>query len=368
MVLKIEGYNLGKKTAVFVDNQDDYNQCVLQKLNIIYRDSKSTLMFWPEQCRFVVSDRFIRILKDIHNRDIFLISESGRAYRSYDACSGDNLIFVTPRCNSNCLMCPESDAERRLPESQSVPEIVDMIRYYPDYTEHITISGGEPFLPGQSFFDILSALKRKMPDTDYLLLTNGRALSYSPFMEMFAATAPQYILVGIPIHGYDSFTHDFITRSAGSFTQTVRAIKMLLKRKFSVEIRIVISKLNAHFISKIIDLIIKEFPSVTSVKIMGLEMIGNAAVNIDDVWITYPEAFTAAEGAINKLIHAGIDIALYNFPLCAVSSEYHFLCMKSISGYKVRYAETCELCKKKSDCGGIFAGTIRLAKKDCVPF
>ena len=130
MVLKLEGYNLGKKIAVFVDNQEDYDQCVLQKLNIVYRDGKNTVTFWPEQCRYAVADRFVKVLKEIHSRDIFLISESGRAYRSFDVCSGDNLIFVTPRCNSNCLMCPESDAERKLSESQSVPEIVDMIRYY----------------------------------------------------------------------------------------------------------------------------------------------------------------------------------------------------------------------------------------------
>ncbi len=367
MVLRLDNYCLGKKTVVYVDNQEDFDQCVKQNLNVIYRNSRETLTFWPEQIEFKINNRYLSFLQKIHSRDVFLVGENGRAYRSFDVNAGDNLIFVTPQCNSNCRMCPESDAERRLKESQSVSEIVDMIRYFPAYIEHITISGGEPFLPGDAFFNILAALKDKAPETEYLLLTNGRALAYSPFMDLFKKTAPKYMLLGIPIHGYDSISHDFITRAPGSFIQTFWAIKKLLKYRFSVEIRIVVSKLNENYLDKIADLIINEFSSVSSVKIMGLEMIGNAAINLDAVWIPYTEAFLASKSSIDKLIKSGINVALYNFPLCSVPRKYHYLCMKSISEHKIRFAEICGNCKRKDDCGGIFAGTIRLAKKDCIP-
>ena len=58
----------------------------------------------------------------------------------------------------------------------------------------------------------------------------------------------------------------------------------------------------------------------------------------------------------------GTDVKLYNFPLCVVKKEFWTLCEKSISPDKVRFDETCENCKMRKACGGIFAGTISLEK------
>lgn len=45
-----------------------------------------------------------------------------------------------------------------------------------------------------------------------------------------------------------------------------------------------------------------------------------------------------------------------------MKKEYWTLCEKSISPDKVRYAETCENCKMKNACGGVFAGTMSMEK------
>ena len=130
----------------------------------------------------------------------------------------------------------------------------------------------------------------------------------------------------------------------------------------------VVSKLNYKYIDKIAELIVNEFPKAGSVKIMGLEMSGNAARNVDNVWIPYPTAFEYSKAAIIRLVGNGINVGLYNFPLCAVDRSFHLLCAKSITDYKIRFAEKCEECKKRENCGGIFAGTIRLAGKDVIPW
>lgn len=96
-------------------------------------------------------------------------------------------------------------------------------------------------------------------------------------------------------------------------------------------------------------------------------MTGNAAKNKNRVWISYPDAFRASKKAIDLLIGAGIDVELYNFPLCAVDKMYRSLCEKSISDYKIRYTERCEKCCQKDACGGMFAGTVRLSKDDIIP-
>ena len=237
----------------------------------------------------------------------------------------------------------------------------------PSDARHITITGGEPFLVGNRIFEIFLAFKEKCHSTSFLLLTNGRALSYEPFIRKFHETAPSKIIIGIPLHGYDAASHDAITRSPGGFEQTIRGIKNLINFGHRVEIRMVVSKLNYQNITRICELIVDQFPDVYRVKVMGLEMLGNAAVNQKDVWIPYNEAFEASKEGIDLLIRNSIQVGLYNFPLCAVEADYHSIAAKSITGYKVRYADECEKCFIKDACGGIFAGTIRLAKYDVKP-
>ena len=74
------------------------------------------------------------------------------------------------------------------------------------------------------------------------------------------------------------------------------------------------------------------------------------------------EAFKAIELAIKKLLVAGIDVSLYNFPLCCVKKGYWTICEKSISKHKVRFLDECDNCVVKALCGGIFAGSINNVK------
>ena len=83
---------------------------------------------------------------------------------------------------------------------------------------------------------------------------------------------------------------------------------------------------------------------------MGLELMGNAAKNMKDVWLPYNVMFEKAEKAIRLLIKHGIDVQLYNFPLCSVKREYWDICSKSIyirfSKYVIIVVERIEMVKK----------------------
>ena len=91
-----------------------------------------------------------------------------------------------------------------------------------------------------------------------------------------------------------------------------------------------------------------------SIRIVPCASIFNPVI----VWIDYPQAAAACEDGIKKLVSAGIDIGLYNFPLCAVKHKYWTLCRDSISDYKIRYTPECESCKVKNICHGVFDSTI----------
>lgn len=129
----------------------------------------------------------------------------------------------------------------------------------------------------QKYFDLLSFLKDNLPNTSYLLLTNGRIFSNKEYLNLFKQTCPHALKLGIPIHGYNSETHDSITQAKGSFIQTFNGLLNLLSIGAKIELRIVVSRLNADFITDIAKLIIDNFLGIECVKFIGLEMTGNAA-------------------------------------------------------------------------------------------
>ena len=366
MIIKIENYNLGRKIAALALTRDVEKNLENNKLEAILLE-RDNLFFWKDNIKIPINDKTYNLFNCCDNYDVFQIDEKGEAYLFYNNEAIDNVFILTDKCNSNCIMCPVADNVRKNGHNSDMKEIMEIIRYIPTDPKHLTITGGEPFLVGRSIFNFLEALKVKFTNTEFLFLTNGRALCIEKYAKLFNDSAPINMITGIPIHGHNEKLHDKIIRVNGGFRQTVNGIKNLLKYNRRVEIRIVVSRINHQYISEISDLIINEFPNIDSVKIMGMEMTGNAALNRNELWLSYRDAFLSSKDAINKLVHNKIDVALYNFPLCSVEKSYQMLCRRSITDYKVRYAQECENCALKKVCGGIFAGTYKLAQKDIVP-
>lgn len=366
MIIKIDNYNLGRKVASLAFSKDVDEDLKSNDLETIFLEEDS-IFFWKSNVRIFITPETHERFSYCDNYDVFQIDERGNAYLYYNNETDDNAFMVTGKCNSNCVMCPAGDYLRKTGENADMEELLEIIRHIPTDARHFTITGGEPFLVGDGLFPFFSALRDKFKHTDFLLLTNGRALSIPSYFNRFNESAPFNMLVGIPIHGPNAILHDSITRSPGGFNQTMQGIENLLNAGRRVEIRLVVSLLNYEYISDIIDLIIDRLPNVNCVKIMGMEMTGNAAINRESLWLSYNDAFKASKEGINKLINKKIDVALYNFPLCSVDKEYRMLCRKSITDYKIRFAESCDLCKVKDACGGMFAGTFMLAQNDVVP-
>lgn len=366
MIVIIPNYCYGPLAATLINNKERLSAEQKPDLNYL-TCSNHELWLLPQNIRLSSSPEIVKNFEVVQDFSVFEIDENGRAILYYDDGSDDNAFVVTNACNSSCIMCPTPDGIRKHGGTASLEKLLRIVRQMPSDPPHLTITGGEPFLFGRDIFPFFSSLKEKFITTDFLLLTNGRIFSIPDYCVELKKTLPQRTIIGIPIHGFDEVSHDSITRAPGSFVQTQIGIKNLLSLGFYIEIRIVVSKLNAAYIDKIADLICKEFPTANCVKIMGLEMFGNAAHNEKDVWIPYRQAFLCVEPAIKTLISHGIDVALYNFPLCSVDQGYWSICRKSISDYKVRYAKDCDACKVRDACGGIFSGTIRLAEKDVIP-
>ena len=274
--------------------------------------------------------------------------------------SEDNAIVVTNQCNSNCIMCPDSDVVRNTKENPDIKKILEQIHCIPDDTKHITITGGEPGILKDNIFKVLSECKKCLPETEFLFLTNGRIFANTDFTNKFKENIPEFIRVAIPIYADNKELHDSITRASGSFNQTICGIKKLLERKIDIEIRIVVTKMNYKCLNNIAQFIIKEIPDIKMVNIMALEMTGNAYKNRDDVWINFDFVKDYLYQACLTIIEAGIIVNLYNFPLCCIDERLYSIAHKSISDYKIRFKKECEDCSVKQNCGGFFNSTINV--------
>ena len=360
---KVINWDLGDVLLKYIDPEDietdsnDYLKCYVtdSKLHIIGDLNYST-------------DYIIEGYEGCNNSgDIISISEKGVYSTSYYEGTHEVDIFVTNKCNSNCIMCPLSEYVRKQTKNGYIAWLKNYIKLLPENISYLNVTGGEPTLAGRDFLDVMKLLSDKYNHSDFQLLTNGRSVADKELLEDILSVSPYGIRFAIPIHSTNEDVHDGITRVPYSFKQTDVGIKNLLKRNQKVEVRIVISKKNIETIFESAKYIQKNYKGVFCVNFVAMEMMGNAAVNKDELWIDYSEAFVKIRKAIDLLVCSGIDVQLYNFPLCAVDKGYWHIASKSITDYKIRFMDECDECQVKDICGGFFYSTKQLMQPKVQP-
>ena len=358
-------YNSISRIAGIITTEIDENDIRTGHEYLIIEDDDA--FFSSDNYQLVLSEDNRCALQKLNNGDVITINEKGIINILYDSTSRDATIYLTALCNSNCIMCPSFDTERRTENAMPDEWLFEYIRLLPADVNHIVITGGEPTLRTELFFDVLYGIADKFPTTETLILTNGRSFASKQIVRSFLDHCPAFTTIAIPIHHYDPSAHDSITRAPGSFAQTHMGIDHLLAEKVAVEIRIVVSKLNCEHLAQIADLIIRDFKSVSVVNFIGLETRGNCAINFNSLFVPFDLVFAFIKPAIVKLVKAGIDVGLYNFPLCWVDEGFRGICRKSITPSKIRYNPECDNCELKSACGGFFGTTRALAKPTVKP-
>lgn len=368
MTIKFKNYNQGYRIVSLALDESAKAELINDGLDFVYVDrNANAICLFPTDS--VLSSDFNDLDNIVYynNYDVFELWNNGMFVRKYDDSSNDNYFFISGKCNSNCIMCPSSENSRRTSQPANLQTLLALAKHIPSDVSHLTITGGEPFLMGDEIFVFLQYLKARFCDTEFLFLTNGRIFALEKYVDSFVKTAPEKSIVAVPIHGSCEQIHDAITRSKGSFRQTLFGLKKLKQAGIPIEIRLVVSKMNVCDFENLAQLIVEQLNGVEYVSIIAMEMTGTARVNHDQVWLPYTQAFAEIKSATSKLIKNGIDVKLYNFPLCTVEKSFWTLCEQSISANKVRFIEKCDKCKYRSACCGVFAGTLQLERDDLKP-
>jgi His-Xaa-Ser system radical SAM maturase HxsC len=161
-------------------------------------------------------------------------------------------------------------------------------------------------------------------------------------------------MVGIPLYGAEPALHDYVVQAEGAFEETVRGIVNLGEAHQRIEIRVVVHKQTAPALPEIAEFIARNLPFVEQVALMGLEMIGFARANMEDIWIDPVEYRTELREAVSLLSRRGVKTMIYNHQLCLIDRELWPFTVRSISDWKNEYHPECGRCGVRDQCGGFF--------------
>lgn len=131
-------------------------------------------------------------------------------------------VKVTFGCNNRCRFCVQgSKRERYRPREKA--EILEVLSSKRDNYEGVVFTGGEPTLHPDILVFVESA--RELGYSSIQIQSNGRMFSYRSLCEaLVGAGATEF---SPALHGHIPELHDYLTRSPGSFQQTVQGIQNL---------------------------------------------------------------------------------------------------------------------------------------------
>jgi His-Xaa-Ser system radical SAM maturase HxsC len=306
-------------------------------------------------------------LKHLNEGDIVSIGEDGNINTLYRVNSFHNVLLATERCNSNCLMCSQPPKDKNdIPYLFSIHK--KLIPLIPKDCFELGISGGEPTLMGNYFFELLELINKELPNTEIHILTNGRSFAWNNLAEKLGEIDNSRIMLGIPVYSDYYQMHDYIVQAENAFYQTITGLHNLNRYNIRLEIRIVLHKQTISRLTRLSKYIYKNLPFVEHVAFMGLEYIGYTPHNIDKLWIDPYDYQNELSESVEYLAEKGMRVSIYNTPLCVLPENLWQYSLKSISDWKNEYLEECSNCTKLNECGGLFKWNLKKHSEYIKPF
>ena len=309
----------------------------------------------------------VRQIDHLRDGDVIGIGVNGHIRTLYRPDSDHNALFITERCNSNCLMCSQppkdrDDLEHFLTMNMS---LIDLMA--PD-TPYLGITGGEPTLLRDGLLTLLARIRDRLPTTHVHLLTNGRLFAWPPLAARLAAIHHANLVLGVPLYSDSPDIHDYVVQAKHAFDQTLIGLQQLARHGVSVEIRVVLHRATIPRLRELADFIYRNLPFCVHIAFMGLEPTGYTPFNREALWID-PFAYqTALADAVERLAMRGMNVSVYNLQKCVLPRALWPFAKRSISDWKNIYLPICDSCAEKSTCAGFFHSAQRFHSDHVRPF
>jgi MoaA/NifB/PqqE/SkfB family radical SAM enzyme len=256
------------------------------------------------------------------------------------------VVDLGNRCNNNCLICFNKLNSK---PNQSYKEIVDYIdKEYKLGSKTIIFTGGEPTIYTELPQIILHV--KSLEFETIQIISNGRMFQYPDYCKFYMGM--HNLIIVTEIHNYSSKLHDQITNTSDSYEQTVKGIKNLLSLGISLQINVMMHKLNYKDLPAITEFILKELKGIKKINYRNIFYIGNAFLHRYSLFTRYSEIVPYLEKSLEQLDIAGIESGVQLFPICLLSPRYRNKCTEKIGLSQVKY-NYCGQCSLMDRCPGL---------------
>ena len=285
--------------------------------------------------------------------DVVEWDEKRRVLRTVLSANAEtNTLLVTERCDNRCVFCsqPPNDFDDHHLYMKAALAILSF-----DSREFVGISGGEPTFNRDAFLRLLQLLRRFRNKTPLHILTNGRSFSDAAWTRRVSEeVADRVVLWGVPLYGHKASLHDELVKSKGAFADTVQGLLHASEYGFPIELRIVPTARNLGHVKHIVSFVAEHIPFVHCVSIMNLEPQGWARKNYHSLHVPVQKQNPGLLDACRAARVKGLEVRLFNYPLCLLDETLRPIAVKSISDWKNYYPPECDSCQLFDDCGGFF--------------
>ncbi|MDH3068271.1 His-Xaa-Ser system radical SAM maturase HxsC [Akkermansia sp. N21169] len=330
---------------------DDTGKTLRISKHKTFRDRKKTLLLSNDVSKAFGYPAIAKDTDQLQEGDIVTVKSDGSCYLVWKQGSIHNSLFTTDACNVRCIMCPQPPKKDDPTVHERNLTILYLLKEDPKV---ICISGGEPTLFPDRIIEYFRIINKKFPACQVDILTNAVALADFNKAKRLALASPLNTTFCVSLHSDVASCQESINGLKGGFSKTVKGITNLAKLRQQIEIRPVITKKNHIYLPDFATFVYRNFPFVDHVAFMGQEIIGHARDHYDQIWVDPINYITGLCQAVKILDRMGMNVSIYNIPLCILPEEYRRFATRSISDWKQGYVPECASCSQKNECCGIF--------------
>ncbi len=230
-------------------------------------------------------------------------------------------------CNNSCRFCVQ--AHKKHLGNLPTAEVKEKISKARANCEDIVFTGGEVTIR-PDLFDLVGYAR----DIGYGIIqiqSNCRMLSNMGFTKKLIASGANEFSPAV--HGHNPNVHDFLTRSPGSFRQTIQAIKNLRLLDQKIITNSVVVKPNYKHLPEIAKLLVKL--GVDQFQFAFVHPIGNAHKYYDEMVPKMSLVAPYVHRGLQIGIDAGINVMAEGMPYCMMHGFEDYVSERFIPETKI---------------------------------
>ncbi len=234
-------------------------------------------------------------------------------------------LDINYNCNNRCIFCYAGDLEDCAPP-KSFEEVEKTFDSIIKKAEGVRILGGEVTLR-PDFFRVISLAKNKGFEM-VEIISKGRYFAKPGFAQKAVKAGMTGIIISV--HGHTAKIHDFLTGTPGSFDETIKGIKELIKlyqggNLPKLNVNLVITRNNYRYLPAMAKFFIEL--GVPSIIFSSLKILGRGFKNKDKLVISYTEMLPRLKKMIKqvdnlKLENGNFHFEIENIPFCVLPKEH----------------------------------------------